>query len=204
MKNQVSNDRSSLIPVFSEIVKENHKKVLSLDVQIKKLDVTLTNAVGDDYAFEFTEKVQPLEDKLAKASLIVIVFSAMALEAYIYDYAARHLTDAFAKNHLDKLDTFSKWIIVPVVITGKELSQRPNWHEPLKQLIKARNSIIHHKSTQPPDSFHDAKKYLEKLQANSADLLDTAKQSTQLLKMLADKITEIDPEETPWVNSYLT
>ncbi|MBV6401659.1 MAG: hypothetical protein CNIPEHKO_01962 [Anaerolineales bacterium] len=31
-----------------------------------------------------------------------------------------------------------------------------------------------------------------------------AKQSVPLLNKLADTITRIDPEETPWVKSYLT
>ena len=203
MKNQVSNARTSFSPVFLRIVKENHKKVLSLDMRLKKLE-ELTKINGEDHVNSVERKIQSLEDELAKASLIVIVFSAMVLESYIYDYASRHLTDAFVKDHLDKLDTLSKWIIVPVLITGREIPQHPNWREFLKKLIKARNSIIHHKSSPPPASFHNTKKYLEKLQENSKTLLEAAKQSTQLLNLLADKIMEIDPQESTWVKVYLT
>jgi hypothetical protein len=203
MKNQVSNARTSFSPVFLRIVKENHKKVLSLDVRLKKLEVELSKTSGEDDVHVIEKKIRSLEDELAKASSIVIVFSAMVLESYIYDYSARRLTDSFVTNHLDKLDTLSKWIIVLVLITGKEMPQRPNWRELLKKLIKARNSIIHHKSSQPPATFHDTKKYLEKLQENSETLLEAAKQSTRLLKILADKIMEIDPQESAWVKAYL-
>ena len=82
-------------------------------MRLKKLE-ELTKINGEDHVNSVERKIQSLEDELAKASLIVIVFSAMVLESYIYDYASRHLTDAFVKDHLDKLDTLSKWIIVPL------------------------------------------------------------------------------------------
>lgn len=203
MKNQVSNVRTSFSPIFLRIVKENHKKVLKLEVRLEKLETELTKRSGEDHIFVIERKIQLLETELAKASIIVIVFSAMILESYIYDYAARHLTDAFVQEHLDRLDALSKWIKVPALITGKELPNHQNWRQLLKKLIKTRNSIIHHKSSQPPTKLNDTKKYLETLQADSVSLLVVAKQSTQLLAILAGKIIEIDPEETPWVNSYL-
>jgi len=148
-------------------------------------------------------KIQLLENELAEASLIVVVFSAMAIEAYIYDYAARHLGDTFVKDHLDKLDTLSKWIIIPDLITGREVPRHGNWRELLTKLIKVRNSIIHHKSSDPSAASRDTKKYLKKLSDESELIYETARQSITLLGVLADKIIEIDPEETPWVKSYL-
>jgi len=190
--------------LFSGIAKENYGKMLLLETQIKELEKKPTKAKGEDKAILFEQKITPFRKDLAKSSLIVIIFSTMAVEAYIYDYAARHLGDAFVKDHLDKLDTLSKWIIVPKLITGRELSRQQKWFELLKKLIKTRNSIIHHKSSEPPVSFPDMKKYIEKQQASSETLLEAARQSITLLNILADKIAEIDPEETPWVNSYLT
>jgi hypothetical protein len=45
---------------------------------------------------------------------------------------------------------------------------------------------------------------MKKRDVNSELLYEAARQSITLLNILADKIAEIDPEETPWVNSYLT
>jgi len=126
----------------------------------------------------------------------------MAVEAYIHDYAARHLGDTFVKDHLDKLDTLSKWVIIPELVTGKKMPRHENWRELLTKLIKTRNSIIHHKSSDPA-AAGDAKKYLKKLSDESDILFETARQSITLLGVLADKIIEIDPEESPWVKSYL-
>jgi hypothetical protein len=149
------------------------------------------------------ERIRTLEDELAEVSLIVVIFSVMALDAYIYDYAARHLGDAFVKDHLDKLDTASKWLVIPKLITGKELQRSGNWHNSLRKLIKARNSIIHHKSSEPPARLMDARKYFEKQQSYSKIILEAATEAITLLATLADKIIEIDPEESPWVKSFL-
>jgi hypothetical protein len=175
-----------MLPLFSSIIRENHAKMIGLDLRAGSLVQHLT---------------VELEDELAKSSIIVVVFSAMAIEAYIYDYAARNLGDTFVKDHLDKLDTLSKWIIIPELVTGKEMPRHENWRELLTKLIKTRNSITHHKSSNP--SVGDAKKYLKKLSDESDIIFETARQSINLLGVLADKIIEIDPEESPWVKSYL-
>jgi hypothetical protein len=204
MKNQVSNARTSSIHLFSEIVKENSEKMMFLEMCIKELEEKDIKIKGEDEAILFEQKIVPLRKDLAKSSLIIIVFSAMAVEAYIYDYAARHLGDVFVKDHLDKLDTLSKWIIVPKLITGRELPRQQKWFELLKKLIKARNSIIHHKSSDAPTFSTDMQQYIKKQEANSGLLDEAARQSAMLLNLLADKIAEIDPQESVWVNAYLT
>jgi hypothetical protein len=113
------------------------------------------------------------------------------------------LGDLFVKDHLDKLDTVSKWIIIPELITGKGLSRHQKWYVLLKNLIRTRNSVIHHKSSEPPASRINIVRYLNKLNEAEGSIFETAKQSITLLGILADKIIEIDPEEAPWVKSYL-
>jgi len=203
MKKQVSTARTSSAHLFSGIVKENHKKITKLDFQVKKLGQKLTKTKGEDEKVLLEKEFDLTEQKLAKSSLIVIVFSAMAIEAYIYDYAARNLGDAFVKDHLDKLDTLSKWIVIPELITGRELPRHQKWFELLKKLIKARNSIIHYKSFEGPRASTDIQQYLKKQEANSEFLYETARQSILLLDQLADKITELDPHESAWVNAHL-
>lgn len=173
------------------------------ELQVKKLGQEYTETVDGKKELELEQEINITEAELAKSSITVIVFSAMAVEAYIFDYAARHLGDKFVRDHLDKLDTLSKWIIVPELITGKEMSHNENWQGQLKKLIKVRNSVAHYKSSEPPALDSNAEKYFEKLQAESETLRESAQQAITLLKTLADKIIELDPEETPWVKSYL-
>jgi len=186
------------IGYFSKIVKENHKKWMKLEDKIKKIKFKHAKT-GEN--IEYRNQLNSYNDELAKTSFILVIFTTIAVEAYIYDYAARHLGDIFVKNHLDKLDTLSKWVIIPELITGKVLSPQQDWQGKLKRLIKARNSITHYKSWDiNNNSLVDIEEKLEKF-AN--EVRQSAQQSVGLLKLLADKISEIDPEEAPWVQSYL-
>lgn len=204
MKSQVSNARISFQPVFLRIVKENHTKILSLDTRIKKIETDLKKESTKNGSSLLEQKIQIFEDELANISLIVIIFSAMTIEAYIYDYAARHLGDTYVKDHLDKLDTLSKWIVIPKLVTGIEIPRNDNWRKLLTRLIKARNSVVHYKSSEPPAPLPNMRKYLEKQRAHEKILLESAKEAITLLEILADKMIEVDPEEAPWVKSYLT
>lgn len=204
MKNQVSNVRISFQPVFLKIIKENHARILRLDTHIRKNKLDLKKEIQEYDSIGFEQKIETLENELANASLIVVVFSTMAIEAYIYDYAARHLGDKYVKDHLDKLDTLSKWIIIPKLVTGREISRNENWRGLLTKLLKARNSVVHYKSSELPVPIPNAEKFFERQRVNSKILLETAREAVTLLETLADKIIEVDPEEAPWVKSYLT
>ncbi|MDP1546942.1 MAG: hypothetical protein Q8L87_13055 [Anaerolineales bacterium] len=110
--------------------------------------------------------------------------------------------DSFVKDYLDKLDTLSKWVVIPKLITGRELSRRQHWYGLLKQLIKTRNAITHHKSLDLPSP--PAYDLIKKQDHSSSELHEAAIQSIPLLRILADKISENDPEEAPWVQAYLS
>ena len=55
----------------------------------------------------------PNFDEYYEAAFLAIVFAGMTLEAVIYDFAARHLGEEYVKQHIDRLDLVSKWVIVP-------------------------------------------------------------------------------------------
>jgi hypothetical protein len=106
MKKAISNARTSMISLFSSIIRENYNKMMRLDLRAKKLQHDILKTRKDDDLL-LVKELNSAEKELAKSSIIVIVFSAMAVEAYIYDYAARHLGDNYVKDHLEKLDTLS-------------------------------------------------------------------------------------------------
>jgi hypothetical protein len=201
MKIQTNDARISILPLFSDILKENYKKMRETEEKIKK--IRLRQKIEDANAVS-EQEIALLERELEKASIGVVVFTAMSIESYIYDYASRHLGDTYVKEHLDKMDVISKWVVIPELITGKELPNREDWYPLLKKLVKSRNSIVHHKSSSLPASLDDINSYIQKINISSDFILETAKQSVLLLGVLADKISKIDPEETPWVHQYFT
>ncbi len=162
MKKQMSNARGSSIHLFSGIVKENHGKMASLGLQMERLKGKLTRTKGEDESNLLEQEINSLQDDLAKSSSIVIVFSAMAIEAYIYDYAARHFGDNFVKDNLDKLDTISKWIVIPKLITGRDLPRQQKWFE-----LKLSEDVIRYVVDETAFIESQCKKALQHLENSS-------------------------------------
>lgn len=93
-----------------------------------------------------------------------IVFGAMCLEAFIYDYAAHHFGDTFAKNYLDSLNFVSKWVVIPKLVTGKDFPTNGQAFERLKNLAKARNDLVHHKSRKMPSKDAELEKLMDEIE----------------------------------------
>ena len=201
MKN-VTEVRSSSISTFTEIARENHQKFLVLESQLQEIKMKFIKSGEDTSEKEF--ELMKLEIEINKCVAIVIVFSALAVEAYIYDYAARNLSDAFAKNHLDKLDPISKWVIIPLLVTGSELPKDHRWFELINHLFQQRNKIVHEKSSSPPVEYEDAITYYKKLQVNSVQTYKAAGEAIELLDILPNEMRNIDPDEIGWIHSYLS
>jgi hypothetical protein len=70
----------------------------------------------------------------------------MCFESAIYEYAGDHLGDAYVQDHIDKLDVLSKWLIVSRLVTGYELRKDQAPYAALKELVSARNKLVHSKS----------------------------------------------------------
>lgn len=110
----------------------------------------------DSYAIDDEERHQreiPHDVSNAEASaaaISTIVFSAMCLEAAIYDFAAWHLDDTYVRTYLDKLDLVAKWMVIPKLIAQQEIPTGFATHEHLKTLVTLRNSLVHHRSIPVP------------------------------------------------------
>ena len=62
------------------------------------------------------------------------MFSALYLEAFIYDYCARKDSQSLAKT-LDKLDPPNKWVIGTRLINGKGIDTSKKPYQNLKELF---------------------------------------------------------------------
>ncbi len=181
--------RVSHISNFSNIAREHFASLLLIE---KKFQNSKNEPEKDS-----------LEADMGKEAMIVILFSTTAIEAYIYDYAARHFSDTFVRNYIDRLDILSKWVLVPYLITKKELPRDGEWFSLLKEIVRRRNSLTHHKSSGIPSNIHKARKYIENLHDESEEIVVTAKKSIRLLDLIVDAVTKNNPEEKPWIETYL-
>jgi hypothetical protein len=193
--------RSSYISIFTDITRKNHQRLIELEAQENAIKKKQNDVRSDAHQVE--HELVSLQEKIFESAINVIVFSAMTLEAYVYDYASRNLTDSFVQDHLDKLDLVSKWVVIPRLLTGKELPRDHRWFTKLKRLIQQRNALIHHKSSSPPPLLEDAISYLENMSKRDEKLLNTAREALELLDLLPDEIKKLDPDEYIWAQSYL-
>src|SRR5450631_2782739 len=69
--------------------------------------------VGEDELTKAFESIERLTEQQWQAAMIAVTFAGMTLEAFFYDYAADALGDQYVRDHLDKLDLPSKYLIYP-------------------------------------------------------------------------------------------
>lgn len=190
--------RIGLIPMFTEIAREHYEYLCELEPKVNNLKNQNPKS-EEESALLLYERI-PIEQKLNKSALITIIFSALAIEAYIYDYGARNISDRFIQKYVDKLDVISKWVIIPQLVNGKEFPREGKGFELLGKLVKARNSIVHNKSY---DMDFDR---LEQIAESDEVLLERAKEAVNTIAELANDIESIDQEEyaTFWLGCSTT
>jgi len=84
--------------------------------------------------------------EIQRAAMVSIIFSALTLEAFINNYGIERFSRSYFDNHLDKLPAVSKWIVIPRLITGKEIELDTQPFEQLKRLFKRRDRLVHYKT----------------------------------------------------------
>jgi hypothetical protein len=143
-----------------------------------------------DHHYQLRNQLSSLENIRNQSCIIAVVFTAMYFEALIYDYSASCLGDRYSKDHLDKLDFLSKWMIIPKLITGKEISKSGQAYELLKKLHKDRNSLVHLKSKELILSHDVIAEHIEK---EEKDIEQSATNCRMALKQVIIELSEIDP-----------
>jgi hypothetical protein len=168
------------------------EKVENLKSQGKENYVSEIN--GERVTVQFFAEINQINEteyKLDKEIIKIVIFLTTFLESYIWELAAITLGESFTKNHLDKLDTLSKWKIIPKLITGHDLNLDSSTIGDLKSLIKLRNNFIHHKTKDFTTIWEKYKKTQEPIQNlyETINILSFFK----VIKKLFEELNKIDP-----------
>ncbi len=170
-------------PVYIQIVAEHLTKAAQLK-----------NAVPSPA--KTTSGGRDIGDALSRHYAIVIVFAAMSLEAYIFDYATRRISDTFVRNHLERMDVVSKYVVVPQLVTGRPVDRSKEWFALLKQLVRTRNELTHYKSQPIPTRPAEVAAFQERIRKREDRFRDAAQKVPLLFASLASELQALDPQET--------
>jgi hypothetical protein len=102
--------------------------------------------VGEDELTEAFETIDRLTEQQWQAAMIAVTFAGMTLEAFFYDYAADALGDQYVKDHLDKLDLPSKYLVYPKLVCGTAPKKGEHTFGLVRNLARLRNDLVHAKS----------------------------------------------------------
>lgn len=145
-------------------------------VQLRAGDLSVfLNVIEEQYKIysDFFDKKSKIDDMTSEEIIrlnhdqihplyICTIFSAMFLEAYIYDYIARKRSSSFAQS-LDKLEPSNKWKIGTELCNSKGIDVSKNSYQELVNLFKLRNNLAHNKSTEFTWDKYDSSSFKQKV-----------------------------------------
>lgn len=103
-----------------------------------------------------------------------IVFSAMAIESFLNDYAAACLGDSEFYDKFDKLSTMSKLQLIAKFILKSEIDKKQSYYSYIKSLFKQRDSYVHNKSKQEHwEKYSSLEEFLNEFEQNAEEFKET-------------------------------
>lgn len=169
---------------FFHVAIDTHKEIVRLEKELSDLQVGTSES--EKSSDDFVDKVAERNDRIGRLTIIVVIFCVTSLEAYINHYGISHLSKSYFEKYLDKLNLLSKWIVIPRIITRKQLATGSKALQDLKRLIKKRNDLVHPKSRKVNVEELKAADFLWSEDARSA--IDTVKNLVQELNNIDDRI----------------
>lgn len=118
--------------------------------------------------------------EIQRAAMVSLIFSALTLEAFINNYGIERFSRSYFDNHLDKLSSVSKWIIIPKLVTGKTIDSDSQPYEQLRRLFRRRDHLVHYKTR---------KKRLSEI--NEEDVWVTEEQSEEAVRGVTAILEEL-------------
>jgi hypothetical protein len=134
-------------PDQTEVTLTNHQTFYSIAYRHYRYAEQLVTerdrrAIKNDEDVDFVCKKNAA---IQRSAMVAVIFSALTLEAFINHYGIGKFSRSFFDNHLDKLNPVSKWLILPRLVVGQQLSTDSKSYEYLRGLFKLRDKLVHYK-----------------------------------------------------------
>ena len=174
---------------YFKVVMDNYFRIQELKREHDEFERSLE---GEDISDDDVAILASKNDTIGELALIVVVFSAFTLEAYINHYGINRLSRNYFSNYLDKLDLLAKWLVIPRIVTGKKLDPGSHAMQDLSWLVSLRNRLAHFKS-----------KTITIEEIKESDFLwpEDAERAVRTVRGVVSLLERIDPQaETYWLN----
>ena len=152
LKLRIHNRSANQISMYFDVCRDEYQKCEEYGRKFETMRKMWDDFEKDFPAVQKVVSVVPTNDKIYlvdkqyKHWATAVLFGAMCLEAFIYDYAARAFSDTYMKRYLDKLDLKAKWVVIPKLVMGKGFPTDSQAFQNLSRLVVERNRLVHHKS----------------------------------------------------------
>jgi hypothetical protein len=140
----------------------------------------------DDISLDDENSVRGIIYDNERLAVTTIVFCSMTLESYINHYGSTNLSKTYFDKYLDKLDLKAKWIIVPRLITGKQVNPGCKAFAQFSNLITLRNKLVHDKAKVKKESLPEEKDSL--WDSDAEESLECVKLMIAELKLIDNSI----------------
>jgi hypothetical protein len=100
---------------------------------------------NDDVSADLLPQLFSLRERKMESGVVLIMAAGAFLEQIINDYAYTFLDADSYEEHLGNLRTATKWILVPRLCQNKEIPEDDPAVNALREFVKARNAVVHHK-----------------------------------------------------------
>ena len=118
-----------------------------------------------------------------RAAVVTVIFSALALEAFINDYGLSRFAKGFFDKHLDRLDPTSKWVIFPRLAKGKGIATDGESFGLLSRLFHLRNRLAHFKSS---------KRRPSEMKRDDRIMMEHAKEALEAVERIVAELRRVD------------
>ncbi|HJT75713.1 MAG TPA: hypothetical protein VJ739_00775 [Gemmataceae bacterium] len=139
-------------------------------------------------------QMDELSSEALQHGIVTITFSAFALEAHINEYGSRRLSATYFERFIDKLDTISKWMVIPRLVCGKEISRDSQPFQYLVELFRLRNKIVHPKAKDVDLTELAGDKEPFGIREHNL-LFEFVPDAIRALESLADEARRLDPSD---------
>ena len=134
---------------------------------------------------------------IQRDAIVAVLLSALTLEAFINHYGISKFSASYFYKHLDGMSIHTKWLLLPKLVTGKQLSTDGQEYEALRLLFRRRDKLVHYKVR---------RKKVCDLESDEDWTTEThASEAVRAVRELVAALGSLDPSvDTTWLDSAET